>query len=144
MSSPTKDIVVDTNVIRLYDKPSDPQFKSLFKWLHEHGTLAISQKLLAEYIGIGNTLLAGLINRLIANGRLSHIGSKELKAFAEDRRYRYRSNARDHWHARLVFLSTRKLLVSIDKKLVNDVNGFKKLGGVKPRASSSPSPAFYN
>jgi hypothetical protein len=46
-------------------------------------------------------------------------------------------------HARLVFLSTRKLLVSKDNRLVADVNAFRKISGVKPRATVVPTESFY-
>lgn len=143
MHNPHKDIVIDTNVIRLYDKPADPIFKALFKWLGQRGTLVVSQKLVVEYGGIGNKLLAGLINRLIAEKRFIRIDSEAIKNFVEDKRYNYTCNGKDVWHARLVFLSPRKLLVSFDDKLVNDVNGFKKVNGLKPHATKSPSANFY-
>lgn len=144
MSSSIKDVVIDTNVIRLYDAPGDPKLKALFVWLSEHGALAVSQKLLKEYDGIGNRLLAPLINRLIAQQRFLRISNSELRAFTEDRHRIYTCNPKDQWHARLVFLSIRKLLVSHDNKLVNDVNNFKKVSGIKPRATKFPEPSFYS
>jgi hypothetical protein len=142
-NKPRKDIVIDTNIIRLYDAPADSIFKQLFKWLGEQGSLVVSQKLVAEYEGIGNKLLAGLVARLIATKRFIRVETHDIKAFTEDRRYRYTCNHEDRWHARLVFLSTRKLLVSRDNNLVNDVNGFRKINGIKPKATKSPEPDFY-
>jgi hypothetical protein len=139
----TRDIVVDTNIIRLYANPDDPLIRALFVWIRDFGTLALSQKLLAEYIGIGNRDLAGLIDRLTRAGRINSISNQRLKEFNQDRHYAYTANSKDRWHARLVFLSIRKLLVSVDKKLINDVNGFKRMGGVKPRATSRPQRALY-
>ncbi len=138
-----KDIVIDTNVIRLYDTPADPRFKALFIWLSSSGTLSVSKKLLNEYFGTGNRLLAPLINRLIAGKRFVAIESSEIKAFTLDRHFRYTCNYKDRWHARLVFLTTRKRLVSFDIPLVKDVNRFRKVDGIKARACHVPVPDFY-
>src|SRR5437762_14387561 len=125
VADPQRDIVIDTNVIRLYDKPADPIFKALFKWLGEKGSLVVSQKLLIEYVGTGNILLAGLISQLIKKKRFIRVQNHALNSFTADRHYNYRCNPKDKWHARLVFLSPRKLLVSLDNNLVSDVNRFK-------------------
>src|ERR1044072_5361998 len=126
----TRDIVIDTNIIRLYENPDDPLIRALFIWIRDHGTLAVSPRLLQEYMRIGNRDLAGLINRLTVVGRLSSISNQMLKQFTDDRHYRYTANPKDRWHAKLVFLSVRKRLVGVDKKLLNDINGFKRIGGV--------------
>ena len=139
-----KDVVVDTNVIRLYETPDDPIIKAFFLWIRDHGTLTVSKKLLVEYFGIGNRDLAGLINRLSVVGRLKQIDASYLRAFSDDRHYTYTCNYKDRWHARLVFLSVRKLLVAGDKNLINDVNGFRKVDGIKPQATKSPKPDFYS
>ncbi len=136
-------IVIDTNVIRLYDEPADPIFKALFKWLGERGSLVVSQKLVVEYGGTGNPLLAGLISQLIARKRFIRVQKHELDSFTADRHYNYRCNPKDKWHARLVFISPRKLLVSLDNNFVADVNGFRKVDGIKPRASRHPPKDFY-
>jgi hypothetical protein len=141
--APKKDIVIDTNVMRLYDKPADKTFVDLFAWLGEKGTLTVSQKLINEYEGTGNRLLAGLIDRLTKSSRYNRINNSALKAFNEDRHYNYTCNGQDRWHARLVFLSIRKRLVSIDNRLVNDVNDFRRVSGIKPRATRSPPKNFY-
>jgi predicted nucleic acid-binding protein len=143
MSSGPKDIVIDTNVIRLYDEPGDPIFKALFAWLGQHGTLVVSQKLVTEYGGTGNELLAGLIGQLMKTKRFIRVQTSELKAFKADAHYNYLCNKKDVWHARLVFVSRRKLLVSLDNNLVDDVNGFQKISGIKPRATRRPNREFY-
>jgi len=139
----TRDIVIDTNIIRLYENPDDPLIRALFMWIRDHGTLSVSPKLLQEYRGIGNRDLAGLLNRLNLAGRLSSISNQTLRRFTEDRHYNYTSNRKDRWHAKLVFLSVRKRLVGVDKKLLNDINGFKRIGGVKPQATNRPIRTFY-
>jgi len=137
------DIVVDTNVIRLYDAPADESFKDFFTWLKDKGSLAISQKLLNEYSGTGNRLLAALLNKLMQEGRHNPISNHALKAFKEDKHVKYTCNYSDIQHARLVFLSNRKKLVSFDNKLCADVNAFKKINGIQPAAERHPKKSFY-
>ena len=140
---PAKDIVLDTNVIRLYDKPKDPVIAQLFAWLVSSGTLAVSQKLVNEYYGTGNRQVAALLLFLGREVRLQRISTSAISKFASDRHYQYTCNYKDRDHARLTFLSTRKKLVSFDGKLVKDVNGFRKVGGKQPAASKSPAADFY-
>jgi hypothetical protein len=142
-NKPVKDIVVDTNVIKLYNNPGDPLIRALFFWIRDHGTLTISQKMLIEYGGIGNRDLAGLLNRLQLDQRLNPIKTQEFKNFASDLHYSYTCNSKDRWVAKLVFLSFRKKLVANDKRLVNDINRFKKVNGIKPQATKSPNAQFY-
>lgn len=141
--SKKKDIVIDTNIIKLYESPDDPQIRALFLWVRDKGRLAISPKLLAEYVGIGNRNLAGLIGKLAKEGRLVHINTKALKGFNADKNYNYVCNKKDIWHARLVFLSIRKLLVAGDNKLIQAVNDFPKVNGIKPQATKRPTSVFY-
>jgi hypothetical protein len=140
---PIKDIVVDTNVIRLYNNPADPLIRAFFFWIANRGTLTVSQRLLVEYCRIGKRDIAALIDRLTRNQRLNPVSAKDLQNFVEDRHHKYTCNFKDTWHARLVFLSIRKRLVGGDKRLINDVNGFKKINGIKPQATKSPRAAFY-
>jgi hypothetical protein len=142
MSEPHRDLVIDTNVIVLYDNPPDDTFRKLFSWLGQTGTLVVSQKLVVEYVGASDKLLAGLIAQLMKDKRLLRIGSQEIKSFKDDH-YAYTCNRKDVWHARLVFLSPRKRLVSFDDKLVKDVNGFRKVNKIQPQATKSPKPEFY-
>jgi hypothetical protein len=138
------DIVADANVMRLYDKPSDPDMQRFFAWLASAGTLAVSSWLLEEYGRTQNRDLAGLIQLLMRAKRLSRIDNPVINAFSDDRHYGYTCNYKDIRHARLVFLSRRKRLVTIDRKLRNDVNGFPKVHKIKPRAVKVPSSEFYS
>lgn len=142
-NKPQKDIIIDTNTIRLYDNPADPLIKALFLWLKDHGTLTVSKKLIVEYVGIGNKDLAGLLNHLIVQNRYRLVSTIDLKKFSEDKRYKYTCNLKDKWHAKLVFLSIRKLLVTGDNPLCNDVNNFKTINKIQPRATKRPNPSFY-
>lgn len=132
------DIVIDTNVARLFDAPADEKLKTLFIWLVDKGWLAVSQHLLNEYSRQGNRLLAVLIRDLAERGRLNRIANAELKEFQSDKHFAYCCNNGDIKNARTVFLSRRKILVSFDGNLRKDVNGFKKIDGIQPRAFDYP------
>lgn len=138
MTGGTKDIVVDANVMRLYDNPKHQDIRALFDWLASSGSLAISQKLLNEYVASTNGFVLVLINRLIRDGRYHMYPKRDLEGFTMDRHYRYTCNKKDIHHARLVFLSYRKRLISFDKKLRKDVNEFRRIDGIKPCACRNP------
>ncbi|RXP98421.1 hypothetical protein EGL68_00560 [Vibrio parahaemolyticus] len=124
----------------------DPKYIALFKWLKVTGKLCISQKLLNEYTGTGNRNITILLSELIKNSenvRLIKYSNAQLKEFNIDRRYKYTANREDREHAKLVFLSPRKKLISRDNKLIADVNGFKKVDGIQPEAQKIPDPTFY-
>jgi len=139
----TSDIVVDADFMVLLNRPPDPAHAAFFRWLSDRAVLALSQKLLGEYMGSGSDLVARLIDRLVSSGRVNRISSDSLKDFKADRHYKYTCNGKDRWHARLVFLSDRKKLLTGDAKLASDVSQFRTIDGVKPQASSFPSPQFY-
>lgn len=139
-------IVIDTCVIRLYDAPLDPNYIKLFRWVQNDGTLYITKKLLIEYIGTGNRNIQILLNHLTKHeeqSRLITLKSSQINAFNEDKNYNYTCNLEDIYHSKLVFLSPRKKLISQDKKIIADVNGFKKVDGIKPSAMIRPEPDFY-
>lgn len=128
------DVVVDTNIARLFDAPADPKLKPLFLWLRDRGHLTISRNLINEYSRQGNRLLAVLLNDLGEKKRLNRISNYDLKSFSDDKHFSYTCNVEDIYNARTVFLSFRKILVSFDSRLRTDVNSFRKIDGIKPRA----------
>lgn len=134
-----RDIVVDANVMRLYDKPKDPKIKLLFAWIKNKGVLTVNQKLIKEYAGSGKTPVMILINELGRDSRLNSIANEKLKSFDGDRHYNYTCNRPDIIHARTVFLSYRKRCIAFDKKLRDDINGYKKVCGIQPCACRQPS-----
>ncbi len=141
-----KSIVIDTCIMRLYDNPIDPVYKDFFNWITHDGTLIISQGLLVEYLRTGNKNISLLLDKLNKNNekkRLIKIDSKDLKKFKDDKNFNYTCNTEDQMHAKLVFLSNRKKLVSQDGKLIIDINNFHKVGGIKPEAVKRPSKEFY-
>lgn len=144
--------------MRLYSAPLDPKYLVLFKWLTAKGELYVSQKLINEYVGTGNrnitVLLAQMLRNSTMNSNLQNgspkimpsmvkVSKKSIEGFTDDRRFNYTCNIEDQYHSKLVFLSPRKKLISQDKKVVSDVNGFKKVSGIKPEAQIKPDQAFY-
>lgn len=139
-----KDIVVDTNVMRLYDKPDDPIFVRLFTWINNNGALTVNQKLIMEYGRINNNQIMILLNKLNRVGRLNQITKTQLSAFTADRHFKYTCNGKDVVHARTVFISYRKRCIAFDKKLRADINAFKRVNKIKPCACRNPMNCCLN
>ena len=138
------DLVIDANVMRLYSEPKDLTIKKLFIWLYNDGSLAISHAMLNEYNRHGNKLIFGLIQHLTKNGRITSVTNDKIKNFTADKKIKYTCNPEDIEHAKLVFLSIRKKLISFDDKLVNDINSAPKISKIKPSASNRPiAEQFY-
>lgn len=151
MSELENSIVIDTCVMRLYDTPADPIYKELFLWLNNHGELYVSKKLVQEYLGTGNRHLSILFSELTRNAdlkskkhpKLTLIKKNVIDGFKKDKSFTYTCNIEDVFHAKLVFISPRKKIVSQDKKLIHDINKFNKVDGIKPCAEAKPQPDFY-
>jgi len=138
---PQNDVVIDADRMCRYGMVGAGSLSRMFDWLNCCGGLCVSQHLVVEYGRQGSPFVAALLGRLISSGRLSKINKETIAAFGiEDRHYRYRCNADDIPNARLVFRSFRKLLISNDEKLRNDVNGFGVVNGILPRAFASMPP----
>jgi len=138
-----RDVVIDANVMRLYDRPKDKVFIVLFKWLRADGVLTVSQKLVMEYARADKPQIIILIGEMQREGRYNLISTSAIRAFDADRHFKYTCNRDDISHARTVFLSFRKKMISLDRRLVSDINKFKKIDGVKPAACTKPKCKFY-
>ncbi len=134
-----EDIVVDTTVMRLYGVAKDPTFKAFFAWLRGKGTLACSKKLLMEYGRVQSMFITTLMDELIRSGRFQNY-AKERIAKIKDSHFQYRCNYEDRWHLRLVMCTYRRLCLSQDNKLVEDVNCFS---GFYARAARNPGELDY-
>jgi hypothetical protein len=139
-----KDIVVDANVMRLYDKPKDPVFVRLFMWIKNTGALTVNQKLIIEYGRINKPQIIILLNELHRDGRLNIKKKLQIHAFTSDRHFNYTCDKKDIVHARTVFISYRKRCISFDKKLRDDINAFKKVDKKKPCACRNPDNCCLN
>ncbi len=139
-----KDMVVDANVMGLYDNPDDPIFRRLFKWIYNTGVLTVSQKLKTEYGRINKPHIMILLSRLNLEGRLNTISKSQLSAFTADEHFKYTCNYEDIVHAHTVFLSHRKRCITFDKKFRDDINRFKRVDGIKPCACREPKNCCLN
>lgn len=131
---PQNDVVVDSNIMSTYGTKMGSCHVAMFEWLMCCGGLCTSSHIINEYFRQGSPLVAALINTLTSRGRLSRIDNLTINSFSADKRHSYTCNAADIPVARTCFKSFRKILVSNDQRLRNDVNGFPKQGGIKPAA----------
>jgi hypothetical protein len=143
----SKDIVIDECVAKNFCNPMDQNYKDLVRWIDTRGVLAVSQKLIVGYNkatgqspSASNIVL--LIGKLQRVGRLNLKTSRELKEFKFGRAAERRllSNRKDWWHIKLVLLSDRRLLLSIDEKLCRDVNAYP---GYRATAARRPEKLSY-
>ncbi len=125
------DLFVDSNVSGHFAKPVRTDYKTLIEWLHDEGCLVVCPSLIREYhdavrgSSVPTTLVA-IVNRLQRDDRLRRFSKKELQAFPlrEHVRRQLRSNRADHDLIKVVMLSDRKLALSKDRKLAQDINDF--------------------
>lgn len=135
-----KDIFIDTNIVKNFTNPLDPEYKRLIKWLMTSNTednkayLAVSKKLLAEY---GRTMrhaasgsnIAVIVNLLTRQGRLNEISNEKIrdfqqKYFTSKTRRKLTSNSEDRDHIPVVLLSERRYALTFDEKLTGDLGKF--------------------
>ncbi len=133
------DIVVDSNVMRLYGAAHDPAFKAFFSWLRTAGVLACSQKMLVEYSRTGSSLIAALLDELLLASRFRKYSGDQI-ATIKQRHYKFRSNYADHVHVKLVMCTCRRLCLSQDDSLRYDVTHFP---GFAAQAAARPEDLPY-
>ena len=124
------DLFVDSNVSGHFARPVRADYKALVKWLRDEGCLVVCSSLIREYGAAvrgssAPTTLVAIVDRLQRDGRLIRFSKKELQAFPLGKHAprRLRSNRADHDFIKVVLLSDRKLALSEDKKLAQDING---------------------
>ena len=141
------DLFVDSNLSGHFARPVRADYKTLIKWLLDEGCLVVCQSLIKEYHAAvqgstaQNTLVA-IVNKLQRDGRLRRFSKKELQEFPlrEHVRRRLRSNRADHDFVKVVMRSDRKLALSKDLKLAQDINDFP---GFDARCEDAPSKIPY-
>jgi hypothetical protein len=126
-----KDVFVDNNVAKDFCNPPDPCYKEFIKWLYDEGHLAVSNKILAEYVSSTGassspTNMVVIVARLTRDGRLIKFTQQQLDGFkfSKSEERNLRSNRKDHSHLKVVLLSDRKFAVSLDDNFRYDVNNF--------------------
>lgn len=123
-----KGIFIDNNIAKNFANPIDPNYKELINWLltfdktklkEENAHLAVSQKLLVEYLKSSRNCaipssIPMIIGKLTREGRLNKISNAELRAFTNQ--YftkkvfkKLQSNAEDHPHIATVLLYKPKI-----------------------------------
>ncbi|TKT94080.1 hypothetical protein [Dyadobacter frigoris] len=139
-----KDIFIDTNIIKNFTNPLDPEYKKLISWIRAEGVLVINQKLLIEY-GRTNQNIFVLINELTRNGRLIKFEKSDLDEvkFSKVFEKKLKSNSEDWPHLKTIWLSERKIGIIIDLGLRQDVNNSPKRDGINPKAFSRPEHIDY-
>jgi hypothetical protein len=122
-----KDIFVDNNVAKNFCNPLDNHCKDFIKWLFEEGHLAVSNKILNEYVSStgsspSSTNIVIIIARLTQDGRLNKFTKQQLDQFkfAKQIEKRLRCNRKDHAHIKVVLLSDRKFALSLDQNFRYD------------------------
>ncbi len=140
-----KDIFIDTNTACLFVKPPNNHFTIFVEWLMlnntaapaDNGHLMMSNKLRAEFFEAhrGCTKQYSLHNiyfDLQKNGKLNFKSNKEIDKFKKSISKKVwdalNSKGNDSSHLPLVFLSDRKMVLSNDEPLLNDLINFPKLG----------------
>lgn len=139
-----KDIFIDTNIAKNFKNPADPEYKKLLAWLFREGVWVVNQKLLVEYGNTNQTILV-LINELQKQGRIKKFKTSELDKFLFEKSFEKRliSNKKDWIHLKTIWLSTRKIGITIDSGLRNDVKNSPLQNGIQPRAVSRPQDIDY-
>lgn len=138
------DIFIDTNLAHNLINPMNDHFKKLYLWLYHEGALAITKKLIAEY-GQGNQNLAVVVNYLTVKGRVNCISKQQLTNLSIPKKIEKRllSNRSDHTHIKTVILSDRKIAISADKNLIDDINNYPKYQKIKACCADCPSKINY-
>lgn len=139
-----KDFFIDTNIAKNFMNPADPEYKKLLSWLFKEGVWVVNQKLLVEYGSTNQTILV-LINELQKQGRIKKFETSELDKFLFEKSFEKRliSNKKDWIHLKTIWLSTRKIGITIDSGLRNDVKNSPLQNGIQPRAVSRPQDIDY-
>lgn len=137
-----KDLFIDNScVVQNFANPADAEYKQLIQWLlrHEENSpdnayLVVSKKLLGEYIASSGGArsaenIVNIIDFLTKKGRLNSISNKDIKEFMRKKftkkvEKKLRSNRKDHPHIAAVLLSERKMALTEDEGLWEDLLNF--------------------
>ncbi len=155
-----KDIFIDTNIVKNFNNPLDPEYKKLITWLQhtkgptipkeEQAHLVISQKLLNEYnrscgTQLGATNILILIALLQREGRLNNINQKLVDDFRQRHftariESKLQCNNEDRKLIPVVLLSHRKMALTLDQNFSKDLFAFR---GYTPTVASRPEKLPY-
>ena len=136
-----KDIFIDNNIAKNFVNPIDNNYKELIKWLilfnenkDNDAHLVVNQLLLTEYHRSAYNCakpnaIPQIINKLTREGRLVKISNFEINEF---KRLKFKPkvlkrltcNDEDQDHIPTILLSKRKIALTIDDNLFNDLINF--------------------
>ena len=143
-----EDIVIDNNVAKNFANPMDQDYKAFIKWLFNKGSLAVCSKLIREYnltsqLCKSDTNICIILDYLTKRGRLNNISNDRLRLFNIPKRIlkTLRSHAKDRFLIKIVLLSFRKLLITLETNLQFDINNYP---GYSAIAVSSPCDIPYD
>lgn len=160
-----KDIFIDSNLAKNFANPVDINYQNLIKWLSNYNQneveknpenkanyahLVVNQKLLVEYLRSSYscstaTAMPTIINIFTRQGRLIKLEKKQLEDFMGEYftkkvERRLLSNIEDHCHICSILSSHRKMALTYDANLANDLNSFP---GFKVIISDRPENIGY-
>ena len=143
-----KDIFIDTNIVKNFKNPADPEYIKLIKWLLSYqkveegeedtinAHLVVSKKLLGEYNrsnydSRSNQNITTIISILTKQGRLLPKSNQEInvfktKYFTKRIVNKLTCNIEDREHIPIILLSDRRYALAIDGPFVNDLLNFPK------------------
>ncbi len=148
-----KDIFIDNDCAsKHFSNPVQEQYKDLIRWLIEYekdsddnAYLVVSQKLLVEYNrscrgATSSSSMPNIIAKLTKEQRIIKVDNASLKALApkiltKKRLKKLTCNKEDHAHIITVLVSDRKMALTEDQKLFNDlvaISGYKTIVAMNP------------
>lgn len=146
-----KDIFIDSNVAKNFANPVDINYKALIQWIQNYNEedvannpenklnyahLVVNQKLLVEYLRTSyncanSTAMPTIISLLTRQGRLIKLDNSLLQQvkeeyFTKSIQRNILSNSEDHCHICSIIESNRKMVITYDVNLSNDLKLFRR------------------
>ena len=126
-----KDIVLDSMIALNLCTPIKPGYNELAVWLRDEGIIRYCNYLYGEYsrccaTSPSTTSIIYLIEIQNRKGIAGKISNEQLKAykFKPKQLRSMKSHLKDHPILKTVLLSERKILVSKEQNLIDDLEGF--------------------
>jgi ubiquitin C-terminal hydrolase len=153
-----KDIFIDNDVTtKHFSNPIDEDYKNLIDWLRTFNDdvendahLVLSNFLLREYHESNRnpnsqTNIIAIVDDMVRNNRIKRVSNQEIKNFQTQHfskkvLKKMTSNAKDRNHIPAVLLSNRKMALSEDNRLLNDLLEFS---GFNPIVAKRPEELPY-
>lgn len=126
-----KDIVLDSMIALNLCTPIQPHYRELAEWLRDEGIIRYCNYLYGEYsrccaTSPSTTSVIYLIELQNRKGIAGKISNEQLKAFrfTPKQLRSMKSHTKDHPILKTVLLSERKILVSKEQNLIDDLESF--------------------